>query len=119
MQANFIAAFLFGVWHIVMPVRSYVNGEMSFAAMVLMGIGYIILAGIMGIKWGLLYRITGNIWTGLGDHLFNNTVATNMLHVVSQNGADELQIVRIMAAQIISFVFVLIWYYHKNRKKNR
>ena len=107
MQANFIAAFLFGIWHIVMPVRSYVNGEMSFAAMVLMGIGYIILAGIMGIKWGLLYRITGNLWAGLGDHLFNNTVATNMLHVVSQNGADELQIVRIMAAQIISFTFVI------------
>ena len=108
MQANFIAAFLFGIWHIVMPIRSYVNGEMSFAAMVLMGIGYIILAGIMGIKWGLLYRITGNIWVGLGDHLFNNTVAANMLHVVSLKGADELQIVRIMAAQIISFAFVLV-----------
>ena len=107
MQANFIAAFLFGIWHIVMPVRSYVDGEMSFAAMILMGIGYIILAGIMGIKWGLLYHMTGNIWTGLGDHLFNNTVVTNMLHVISLNGADELQIVRIMAAQLISFTFVL------------
>ena len=84
------------------------NGEMSFAATLLMGIGYMILAGIMGIKWGLLYRITGNLWAGLGDHLFNNTVATNMLHVVSLKGADELQIVRIMAAQIISFVFVLV-----------
>ncbi len=116
MQANFIAAFLFGIWHIVMPIRSYVNGEMSFAAMVLMGIGYIILAGIMGIKWGLLYRITGNLWAGLGDHLFNNTVATNILHVVSQNSADELQIVRIMAAQIISFTFVIAIYYCKKRK---
>ena len=113
MQANFIAAFLFGIWHIVMPIRSYVNGEMSFAAMVLMGIGYIILAGIMGIKWGLLYHITGNLWAGLGDHLFNNTVATNMLHVVSLKGADELQIVRIMAAQIISFAFVIAIYYCK------
>ena len=108
MQANFIAAFLFGIWHIVMPIRSYVNGEMPFAAMLLMAIGYIVLAGIMGIKWGLLYRITGNIWVGLGDHLFNNTVAANMLHVVSLKGADELQIVRIMAAQIISFAFVLV-----------
>ena len=45
---------------------------------------------------------------GLGDHLLNNTVAANMLHVVSREGADELQIVRIMAAQIISFVFVLM-----------
>ena len=115
MQANFIAAFLFGIWHIVMPVRGYVNGEMSFAAMILMGIGYIILAGIMGIKWGLLYRITGNLWAGLGDHLFNNIVATNMLHVVSLKGADELQIVRIMAAQIISFGFVIVVYYCRKR----
>ena len=115
-QANFIAAFLFGIWHIVMPIRSYIHGEMSFAAMVFMGIGYMILAGIMGIKWGLLYRITGNIWVGLGDHLFNNTVAANMLHVISAKGTDELQIVRIMAAQIISFVYVLIIHYYKNRK---
>ncbi len=119
MRANFIAALLFGIWHIIMPIRSFVNGEMSFAAMVLMGIGYIILAGVMGIKWGLLYRLTGNVWVGLGDHLFNNTVATNMLHVISLRGADELQIIRIMAAQIISFAFVLVIYYCRNRKGNR
>ncbi len=116
MQANYIAAFLFGVWHIVMPIRSYINGEMSFAATLLMGIGYMILAGIMGIKWGLLYRITGNLWAGLGDHLFNNTVATNMLHVVSLKGTDELQIVRIMAAQVISFAFVLAIHTYQTTK---
>ena len=117
MTANLIGAFLFGVWHIVMPLRSYVNGEMSFAAMALMSIGYIILAGIMGIKWGFLYRMTGNLWVGLGDHLFNNTVATNMLHVVSSTGADELQIVRIMAAQLVSFIFVLVIYIYRSRKE--
>ena len=116
MAANLIAAFLFGIWHIVMPLRSYMNGEMSFAAMALMSVGYIILAGIIGIKWGLLYRITGNLWLGLGDHLFNNTIATNMLHVVSPTGTYELQIVRIMAAQLISFAFVLAIYIGKNRK---
>ena len=116
MKANYISAFLFGVWHIVMPIRSYINGEMSFAVMVLMGIGYMILAGIMGIKWGLLYRITGNLWAGLGDHLFNNTVATNMLHVVSLKGADELQIVRIMAAQVISFAVVLAIHTYRTTK---
>ena len=116
MQANYIAAFLFGVWHIVMPIRSCINGEMSFAAMILMGIGYIILAEIMGIKWGILYRITGNLWAGLGDHLFNNIVATNMLHVVSLKGADELQIVRIMAAQVISFAVVLAIHTYRTTK---
>ncbi|WP_304584119.1 hypothetical protein [Acutalibacter muris] len=53
------------------------------------------------------------LWAGLGDHLLNNTVATNMLHVVSQEGADELQIVRIFAAQLISFAIVLILYRRK------
>ena len=115
MRANLIAAVLFGIWHIVMPFRSFITGEMSFPAMVFMGIGYMILSGIMGIKWGLLYRMTGNVWIGLGDHLFNNTVATNMLHIISANGADELQIVRIMAAQLISFVLVLILYCRKSR----
>lgn len=116
-KANFIAAFLFGVWHIVMPIRGYVNGEMIFAEMILMGIGYIILAGIMGIKWGALYHMTGNIWVGLGDHLFNNTVATNMLHVISSTGADELQIVRILVAQLFSFAFVLAIYCRRNKKQ--
>lgn len=118
MKANFIAAMLFGIWHMVMPVRSFMNGEMSFAATVLMGIGYMILSGIMGIKWGLLYHMTGNVWVGLGDHLLNNTIATNMLHVISSNGADELQIVRIMAAQLISFAFVLAIYCRQQRKGN-
>lgn len=117
MRANLIAAFLFGIWHIVMPVRSYINDEMSFAAMVLMVVGYVLLAGMMGIKWGLLYRMTGTVWVGLGDHLFNNTVATNMLHVVSSTGADELQIVRIMAAQLVSFIFVLVIYIYRSRKE--
>ena len=118
MSANLIAALLFGIWHIVMPFRSFTAGELSFAAMVFMGVGYIILSGIMGIKWGLLYRMTGNVWIGLGDHLLNNTVATNMLHVISPNGADELQIVRIMAAQFISFVLVLIIYCRKRENNS-
>lgn len=119
MKACLIAAVLFGIWHIVMPIRSYIHGEMSFTAMVLMGIGYMILSGIMGIKWGLLYHMTGNVWTGFGDHLLNNTVATNMLHVVSLNGADVLQIVRILVAQAISFGFVLVIYYCKKRDEQR
>ena len=118
MRANLIAAALFGVWHVVMPARSCVYGEMTVQEAVLMSVGYILLAGIMGVKWGLLYRMTGSLWAGLGDHLLNNTVATNMLHVVSAGGADEMQIVRIFAAQLISFAIVLALYFQKASHKN-
>lgn len=116
MKANLTAGILFGLWHLVMPIKSYINGEMTFSAMLFMSIGYMILSGMMGLKWGLLYRITGNVWMGLGDHLLNNTIGTNMLHVVSGNGADELQIVRIMLAQMISFIFVWVIYRHKKQR---
>lgn len=108
--ANIISAILFGVWHWVMPMRSYIDGESSLPNLLVMGIGYIILAGVMSIKWSILYKMTGTLWVGLGDHLFNNIIATNLLHVVSNTGSDELQIVRIMIAQILSFIIVYISY---------
>lgn len=110
MTANLITALLFGVWHFAMLIRSFIDSKMELNQMLLLAIGYIILSGIMSIKWGLLYRMTGNIWFGFADHFINNTIATNMLHVVANNEADELQIVRIMLAQIISFIVVMIIY---------
>lgn len=115
--SNLVAAVLFGVWHLVMPLRSYLDGEMTFGAMVGMGCGYLVLSGLMGVKWGLLYRGTGSLWAGIGDHLFNNTIATNMLHVVTANGADEWQILRVLLAQLLSFGLVWILYRQKGRRE--
>lgn len=107
-------ALLFGVWHWVMPLRDYIEGNTTISNLLVMGIGYIILAGIMSIKWSLLYKISGSLWIGLGDHLFNNVVVTNLLHVISNSEADNMQIVRILLGQLISFAMVMI-YYKKQR----
>ena len=61
----------------------------------------------MAIKWGLLYRMTGNLYTGMADHFFNNCVGTNLLHVITDGGVDELMIVRVVIAQLLSFALVL------------
>lgn len=106
----FLIAFLFGIWHWVMPLRDYIEGRSSVANLLVMGIGYIILAGIMSIKWSILYKVSGSLWIGLGDHLFNNVIVTNLLHVISNNEADSMQIVRILIGQLISFLLVMIYY---------
>jgi len=110
-----LIAFLFGVWHWVMPFRDYLEGNSSMANLLVMGIGYIVLAGIMSLKWSLLYKMTGSIWMGLGDHLFNNVVVTNLVHVISNNEADSMQIVRIMVGQLLSFIIVFA-IYRKGKK---
>lgn len=114
--ATIFIALLFGLWHWVMPMRDFIEGRTSIVNLLIMGIGYIILAGIMSIKWSLLYKITGSLWMGLGDHLFNNVIVTNLLHVISENEADSMQIVRILIGQLVSFILVII-YYKKTRNR--
>ena len=99
-----------------MPFRDYIEDKSSISNLLVMGISYVILAGMMSIKWSLLYRMTGSLWIGLGDHLFNNVIS-NLLHVVSNNEVDNMQIVRILIWQILSFVIVLIIY--KKWKKEK
>ena len=95
-------------------MRDFIEGNSSLGNLLVMGIGYIILSGIMSIKWSLLYKITGSLWMGLGDHLFNNVVVTNLLHVISNGEADSTQIVRILIGQLISFALVMFYYKKMN-----
>lgn len=113
--AMFFIALLFGVWHWVMPMRDYIEGDSNIGNLLVMGIGYIVLAGIMSIKWSILYTLTESLWMGIGDHLFNNVVVTNLLHVISNNETDSMQIVRILMGQLISFLLVVIYYKKRER----
>lgn len=109
-------AFLFGVWHIVTPLHNFVDGSLGFSGFIGLSIGYIILAGLMGIKWSLLQEITGSLYAGMADHFFNNCIATNLVHVITIGGIDDMMIVRILLAQILSFIFVIL-FYRKNQNK--
>ncbi len=101
---------LFGVWHIVTPLKELVDGNLRFSEFVLLSVGYLILAGLMGIKWGLLYRMTGSLYAGMADHFFNNCIASNLVHICTETGIDEMMIMRIALAQIVSFVIVIVRY---------
>ena len=101
-------ALLFGIWHIVTPLHNLIDGDINFMTFVALGIGYIILAGLMGIKWGMLYQMSGSLYAGMADHFFNNCIATNLLHVTTETGIDEMMIIRVIIAQLLSFVIVTI-----------
>lgn len=117
-NAVIISSVLFGVWHIIAPVRNLLDGKMSVAGAVMSAIMLLLTTGITGAKFCLLTRITGSLWMPMADHFFNNTII-NALHVVTISGADELQVIRISIAQTVSFLIVLFIYWksgahHKN-----
>mgnify|MGYP000997845447 CR=1 FL=1 len=112
LAAMILSSVLFGIWHIAAPVRSLLDGEIS-PSNALMSAGMLVVtAGITGVKFCLLTRISGSLWMPMVDHFFNNTV-TNLLHVTTETGTDEYQVTRIAIAQTVSMLIVL-WIYGRS-----
>lgn len=105
--ANKIQALLFGIWHITNVINPLLDGSMNIAMAAFMGIGYILLSGILAYEWGMCAALSGTLWIGASEHLFNNFIS-NSLHTVTETGADELMIIRITLSNILSLIFVLI-----------
>ena len=116
--AAIIASALFGVWHIMSPLRSYIDGDMSLGGFIANSAMLIGTSALVGFKFAMMGKLTGNLYMAMGDHFVNNTIV-NILHVASQDKADQLMTIRITIAQSVSFTIVLIWYlivHFKNKK---
>ena len=110
--AAFISSVIFGVWHTVGPVRNYLDGTSSLGGMIANIVMLLVTSALVGYKFALLTKITGNVYMALGDHFVNNTLV-NILHVISDTGADEWMTVRLSIAQSISCILVLVYYLKK------
>ena len=112
-----ICSLLFGFWHIVGPVRNYIDGQSSFQGMIANAIMLIVSSTLVGLKLAMITYMEGNLYMGMADHFVNNTIV-NLLHIESSTGADEMMFLRITVAQTISFFIVLfIFLERKNHGK--
>ena len=108
--AGIIASVLFGVWHIMAPLRSFIDGNKSVGGFIGESAMLIGTSALVGFKFAMMGKLTGNLYMGMGDHFVNNTIV-NILHVINKEGkADNLTVIRISIAQSVSFTAVLIWY---------
>lgn len=112
-----ICSLLFGFWHIVGPVRNYIDGQSSFQGMIANAIMLIVSSTLVGLKLAMITYMEGNLYMGMADHFVNNTIV-NLLHIESSTGTDEMMFLRITVAQTISFLIVLfIFWERKNHGK--
>ncbi len=116
--ANAIASLLFGIWHIALPIRSYMDGSMSAGGAFASGATYVLTTFLMGFQLGLLAKMTNGLWAPMAAHFVNNTIV-NLLHTSSAAGEDQLQAIRIAVAQTISFLAVLVAYMRWAKDKKR
>lgn len=116
MCSALIASVLFGLWHIVGPIRNYFDGVSGVEGMIANAIMLTVTSALVGFKFALLTKMTGSLYMAMGDHFVNNTIV-NILHVVSEIGIDEMMFVRITIAQSVSFLLVLICYIRREHKR--
>lgn len=105
--AALISSVLFGLWHGVAPLRSYLYGETSVFGLLMNCLILILSSALVGFKFCLLTKLTGSVYMSMGEHFVNNTIV-NILHVLTAGGADTYQVIRISIAQSVSFTVVLI-----------
>lgn len=105
-RANLIQAALFGFWHIIVAAVWLADGSITLPEALVMSAGYLLLAGILGYEWGLCAAMTGTLWAGAFEHFFNNFIG-NSLHVLTETGADELQVLRILISNLLSLLIVI------------
>jgi uncharacterized protein len=98
-KANFIQSAIFGAWHIVWPLRDYLDGKTDFGAMLGVSIGYILLSGLVGFAWGIYYTKTNSLWTSWSAHTLNNT-AMNLLHITTAAGIPSTLGLRVAASTL-------------------
>ena len=105
-----LSSLLFGFWHVVAPLRSYYDGTISFEEMFINIIILVVTSTLVGFKFSMMTKLTGNLYMSMGDHFVNNTII-NILHIVSKDDSiDKLLVMRISIAQTLSFLIVLIYF---------
>jgi len=116
--AALMTSVLFGFWHVIGPIRNFYDGVSSMGGMIVNVIMLLVTSALVGFKFAMLTEMTGNHYMAMGDHFVNNTIV-NLLHVVSDSGADEMMVVRVSIAQSVSFIIVLLRYLWLRLKSSR
>lgn len=118
LRAAVLSSLLFGVWHIVEPIRNLIDGVQSVHGVLAQCALLIFAAFLFGVSLCMLLELTGSLWAGMAIHFINNSSA-NLIHIVTATGADQMQTVRIAIAQTIIFVILLaLSYFSKLRMKS-
>jgi hypothetical protein len=119
---GFYSSFLFGLWHSIMPLRNFVDGNQSLPGAVLSALLLFGSSFLFSVQLGIQFKqANSSLWDGMVVHFINNA-SVNLFHVIFANGnnaagIDSNPTMRIAIAQTIMFIIVAVrWYFW--RKKN-
>ena len=112
-----VCSLLFGLWHVIGPIRNYIDGVSSVNGTIANVLMLFFTSGLIAFRFAMISKMEGALYMGMADHFVNNTIV-NLLHISSTTGTDELMFARIAIAQSISFCIVLSVFLKREDEKN-
>jgi hypothetical protein len=113
---GFYSSFLFGLWHSIMPLRNFVDGDQSLTGVVLSALLLFGSSFLFSVQLGMQFKqANSSLWDGMVVHFINNA-SVNLFHVVFADGADSNPTMRIAIAQTLMFIIVLVRWHFWRRK---
>jgi len=116
---GFYSSFLFGLWHGIMPLRNFIDGNQSLTGAVLSALLLFGSSFLFSIQLGMQFKqANSSLWDGMTVHFINNA-SVNLFHVVFADGTDSNPTTRIAIAQTIMFIIVTVrWFIWKRKIKH-
>jgi len=116
---GFYSSFLFGLWHSMMPLRNFVDGDQSLNGSVLSTLLLFGSSFLFSIQLGMQFKqANSSLWDGMTVHFINNA-SVNLFHVVFADGTDSNPTMRIAIAQTIMFIIVSFrWFLWRKKVMN-
>ena len=74
-RANLLQGFLFGLWHVVWPINSYLGGFISAGAAISWSVEYVLSSMTIGLLFGYMFLKTGSLISPILLHFFVNLLS--------------------------------------------
>jgi len=100
-RANILQGFVFGLWHVVWPINSYLGGLINLGAAISWSLEYVLSSMLIGLLFGYMYQRTNSLIGPIFFHFFVNLAS------VYVNVEPSITIVR-LALGALALILTLI-----------